>query len=84
MPRPYNKKPRWACLSGAVLCSGPGIPAFPVYPESLLRRSVCFRNVFAYIFYVWVERPVPKMDNPELIRRLKIVIIALATYLALC
>ena len=84
MPRPYNKKPRWACLSGAVLCSGPGLPAFPVYPESLLRRSVCFRNVFAYIFYVWVERPVPKMDNPELIRRLKIVIIALATYLALC
>jgi hypothetical protein len=40
-------------------------------------------SVFSCIF-LWVGRKAKEMDSSELIRRLKILVITFATYLALC
>jgi hypothetical protein len=40
-------------------------------------------SVFSCIF-LWVGHKAKEMDSSELIRRLKILVITLATYLALC
>jgi hypothetical protein len=57
-------------------------PDSPVCPESHRRGRICFLRVFGYISID--GGGVLDMSNAELIRRLKILVLTLATYLALC
>jgi hypothetical protein len=57
-------------------------PGCPVYPVSLLAGPICIPADLVYISHV--QAKVFDMERDELIRRLKILIIAVAMYVAMC
>jgi hypothetical protein len=57
-------------------------PRLPIYPRITSFGPICFSPIFAYSSDV--EHKVFDMERDELIRRLKILIITVAMYVAMC
>ena len=63
---------------------GAALSCLPRLPRLTCLGSDLLSWLFRVYFYAWVARKAMAMEYAELIRRLKILIITFATYLALC